>query len=300
MDFESWAEEELADIQSDLGLTRPRPNQSLFKYVSLDTEKSWNYFEQTFDELKLFGQSPQALNDPFELQPAIFNDIAPEKVRSLLGVSRLSEKFPKDGKLSSYLDRDSKFYTERSISYLTKFRENSRVISLCERYDSPLLWAHYANSYSGACIHFLGGKMQQRGGSIIGRVVYADQRPMYPLSLALVLSIGNLVSGRPSRAHRAETNKLLYFTKASDWAYEKEYRVVYNTNQVTNFSFNPDSLVSIILGPKMDQKIKDRVIDKVRTSALTGIPIYQAQVSTSNFSVQVDWSQPVNGRPPNQ
>ena len=293
MSFESWAEDELSDLQYDLGLVRPRPNQSLFKYVSLDTDKSWTYFEQTINDLKLFGQSPNSLNDPFELQPAIFNDIAVKNVPSILQISNVALRYGGvSSKVAELIDQDLEFYTERATTYLEKFRDNSRVIALCERYDSPLLWAHYANSYAGACINFLGGKMQTRGHGIIGKVNYADQRPMYPLSLALALSVGNLTVARSTRSLRSETNKLLYFTKASDWAYEKEYRIVYNTNQITNFTFNETSLVSIILGPRMPHEKQKDIIARVRKSSIPDTPVYGASVSTSNFSVQVDWSAP--------
>lgn len=293
MEFESWAENELSDLRSDLGLIAPRPNQSLFKYISLDTQTSLTYFDQTLNELKLFGQSPSSLNDPFELNPATFNDIAVKNVRSIWKLE--TSKRPPDSakRIAGLLDRNLDDYIERATNYLSKFRDSSRVISLSERYDSPLLWAHYANSYQGACIHFLGGKMQTRGGGIIAKVNYADQRPMYPLSLALALSVGNLALPRSTRAEKAETNKLLYFTKASDWSYEKEYRIVYNTSQVTNFTFNYSSIVSIILGPKMTIEKRNEIVGRVRNSAVPDTPIYEADVSPSNFSVQVNWSKPL-------
>lgn len=243
-------------------------------------------------ESKLYGATANSLNDPFELQPAAFNDIDFDDDSGLaqfLGIA--SSRLPETLK-----GREAGYYQERGRAQMDIQREQSRIISFSDRYDSPLLWAHYANSYRGACLHFIGGKlstMASRQGTT-GKVRYADQRPMYPLSLALNLSIGNLVVPRSTRSARAESNKITFFTKASDWSYEKEYRTVYDTRDMTNFEFSPRSFASIIVGPRMPPKDVNKLITLVDMSPYKRVPIRRAVISSSSFAVQIDWETRLN------
>lgn len=291
-EFENWVEGRLEEIESGIAVNSPTSHQSLFKYISLNGKKSWNYLEQTLGESKIYGTTSNALNDPFELQPAVFNDISAGTsmpIWSLLGIAE--SNLP-----PNFKDRDLEYYKERAHAQLDILREESRVISFSERYDSPLLWAHYANSYRGACLHFIGGRLMGRNSwsAIIGKVLYRDQRPLFPLSLPLKIAVARAAGAQKSDRRTAELNTAMFFTKASDWSYEKEYRAIYSTKDMTSFEFNPRSFATIIVGPNMPQEDVDRLLSIASSSSYEYIPIRKASISKSSFAVQVDWDDRLN------
>lgn len=124
----------------------------------------------------------------------------------------------------------------------------------------------------------------------MGYVSYSTHRPIFPLSLALSLSADR--EGHHNQeamaARRAEADKLYFFTKASDWAYENEIRIIYNVNVMNSVKFSPDGLASIIIGPKMDGEDQRKLRDIVSRSALSNIPIREARLSGNSFSVDID------------
>lgn len=47
MSFEDWTSGEIERLALDIYPRRPSPHQSIFKYVGLNTKKSWDLFERT-------------------------------------------------------------------------------------------------------------------------------------------------------------------------------------------------------------------------------------------------------------
>tara|TARA_R110002012_G_scaffold317487_1_gene533990 strand:+ start:55311 stop:56156 length:846 start_codon:yes stop_codon:yes gene_type:complete len=266
-------------------LTRPGDHHSAFKYVGLNTKTSWDYFERTLNQHELVGATANALNDPFELSPFIFDDLRADTVAAATGFNGLLLKLQKlpAGVEENFPDMAP--HRQVAEEYLARITRYSRVVSFCERSDSPLLWSHYAHSYQGACLHFVGRAFSHKSGKT-GFVTYSEQRPTYPLSLALRLS-------NPHRddswvVAEAESDKLIYFSKAREWAYENEIRSVYNANSQSSASFNPLGLISVIVGPRMASEDIDRVKRLVAASPLRALPIRRARLSTNSFSVEID------------
>jgi hypothetical protein len=99
--------------------------------------------------------------------------------------------------------------------------------------------------------------------------------------------------GRPgvpinaTRLTRAESEKILFFTKAEDWAYESEIRLVYDEAQLSSAIFREDSLVSIIIGPRFSSESRSRLKKLLEPSRYKTIPIRQARLSNTTFSVEI-------------
>ena len=181
-DFSDWASVELTRIANGTNLRRPSPNQSFYKYISLNTKTSWGHLERTLNECALIGSTVHSLNDPFEGRACIFDDLNTMRHGNwLLGGFTQN---PMAGQLVT----DEMLLNERremAMAYLAKQAESQRIVSFCERSDSPLLWSHYANNYQGACLHFLGRAFTYKR---LGYVGYTNTRPDYPLRLALELA----------------------------------------------------------------------------------------------------------------
>lgn len=63
-DFEIWARQEISRLQSGIHLRRPSDHQSLFKYISLNPEVSWDYLHKTLHNAELVGSAASSLDDP--------------------------------------------------------------------------------------------------------------------------------------------------------------------------------------------------------------------------------------------
>ncbi|MCL6699145.1 hypothetical protein LZ496_10185 [Sphingomonas sp. NSE70-1] len=289
MGFEDFTSAELELISSGVRLRRPSNHTSIFKYVGLNTKTSWDSLEATLNQLTLTGSTATSLNDPFELSPYIFDDLRPRIVAAALRDTGSLESL-RNGKF----EPDKKYgnldpYRTQAKDYLAKVERNSRIISFCERSDSPLLWSHYAHSYAGACLHFLGRAFRSSRAQM-GYVSYSKYRPTYPLSLALTLAANS--SGKPPissmELRRAESEKLYFFTKAADWEYETEVRIVYNTVRMKSVTFDEDGLAAIILGPRMSDENRERIRKIIGASKVPNLPVRDAKLSTNSFSVEID------------
>lgn len=102
------------------------------------------------------------------------------------------------------------------------------VLSLTERPDDMLMWAHYANSHRGYCLE-LDATIQPL--SLAYRVHYAEQRPVFRLF-------------DPDRVDII-TRTLLH--KADFWRHEREWRSGRPVNMGA-IDFPPTALKSVVLG----------------------------------------------------
>ena len=85
MSFEDWTSGEIERLALEVYPRRPSPNQSIFKYVGLNTKRSWDLFERLLKSSELVGSTFNSLNDPFELSPYQFDDLRPAAVASAVG-----------------------------------------------------------------------------------------------------------------------------------------------------------------------------------------------------------------------
>jgi hypothetical protein len=153
--FKRWATEEIVRIRTGMHLQGPSNYQSLFKYVNLNSELSWDYLRKTLYNAELIGSGATSLNDPFELNPYIFDDLQPGTIAKSVKPTDLS--FLDDRSPLPVTERfpDPEPFRERARSHLEQIFGRTRIVAFCERVDSSLLWSHYANSYKGACLHFV-------------------------------------------------------------------------------------------------------------------------------------------------
>lgn len=289
-DFESWTADEINRIQTGVNLKRPSDHQSMFKYISLNNESSWNNLGNTLCKQELIGSPADRLNDPFEQSPYIFDDLQPSTVATAVRHTT-----------SPFLERPARPlhevfpsmepYRHQARTFLESASAHYRIISFSERSDSGLLWSHYANGYQGACLHFLAKGLNARRGYTLGCVSYSKYRPAYPLSLALSLSSkpgGPDVPVNASTLRRAENEKLLFFTKSEDWSYESEMRVVYDSRKSSSAVFREDGLVAIITGPRFSDENLLRLTKLVEGSQCKNLPIRRARLSKTTFSVEIE------------
>jgi len=262
--------------------------QSIFKYVSLDSPRSWNYLRSTILDNKLIGSTNRQLNDPFELSPCQIDDLDERTIE------KCHQIFDEGGSILTVPQskgvgyKDLIHYRNRAKKIIAATIENSRIISFCNKVDSPLLWAHYANSHKGACLHFVGRAFNAEK-SRKGFVCYSRQRPSLPLSLPLRLRLGldNKMHHTELQKLETEIDRSFFFTKPEDWLYEGEYRVAYNARKQTHVQFEPTGLVEVILGDRMSTEDARQLKDIVESAPDKNLAVKQARISPRTFAVDV-------------
>lgn len=287
MDAESYFDAEITKLKNGVALRSPAPHQSLFKYVSLGARKqSWERLEKTLSGI-LTGSAATYLNDPFEIAPVVIDDLRRSTVDAAIGSHDLLHKL--QGTHPEAIDYEE--LRSEAHRYIAEVQKKNRIISFSTRYDSPLLWAHYADGYKGACLHFFSGHLLRYRVRNLYFVSYSSYRKLYPLSLALALSRKRDSSG----LRTAESDHLIYYQKAEEWAYEEEVRTIYDGEKhPEGIKIDIDKLASIIVGPKISDKNLKRLTDVVAASMVPNLAIFQAKISQSNFNIEVDFTNPLN------
>jgi len=181
---------------------------------------------------------PAELNDPSELTPrVILDDVSnslaqlrehgytKEDMINLLRQENLLQKLaprfkmirlPETAEQATAIIRSS-FYDETSklaqILNEMVLEVSSKVGLFCLslRYDSLPMWAHYANNAAGLVVEFAN----------LGEVFQGDDTGVLSQPLAVQYKREQISITFNTKSHEA-----LFFSKYSDWSYEKEVRVV--------------------------------------------------------------------------
>jgi hypothetical protein len=154
--------------------------------------------------------------------------------------------------------------------------EKQGVLCLSEVPDNLLMWAHYADSHRGFVLEMDGAHpyfdQREDEDDLLRRaapVVYVATRPQ-------------IQPYNPShREHSQRNTKAIFFTKGSEWEYEKEWRMVMPLERAADpvlglFQFPPDLVTGVIVGCRMPKEAHEALNalladdDRYRHVALRG------------------------------
>lgn len=147
------------------------------------------------------------------------------------------------------------------------------VLSMSTRFDSILMWSHYADNHKGFCVGFSETKMREsylfgKGGPVI----YGDEFPKID----------------PRNNKVSDKMFLQTFYKAKDWNYEKEYRLTKlffprEPNKADRIIIVPnDFIIEVIIGLKTPNEHKKEIIEICNRK---NIPIYQIEQVPFEFKL---------------
>jgi hypothetical protein len=277
----------------------PQPKTSIYRYVAMRNEQSWGHLENTLMQNQLPLTLASALNDPFEASPAIVNDTIRADLTDFMrrawqpgGI--LSQQNFKD-ELAPFTNADDpRFETPKLqdaflakiLSIALTWRKQCHVGSFTRRISSELQWSHYGDGYKGMAYHFVTEPRDGSGFRYLRSVQYSTQRP-----IILVSEIMNHLStafgtDEFTRAWLSFEQRS-FLTKSTEWAYEGEERVIRQNK--SKMTFLEKELVSIIVGPRFpkDDLIRLRSVIEKRPRP---IKIYRANISSTSYAIEVDWS----------
>ena len=160
------------------------------------------------------------------------------------------------------------------------------ILSLSKTWDNLLMWAHYAKEHTGFVLMLDGShKFFEGNESLLG---FAKPEPVqYKLE-------------RPSTTIEEVTMSEIFFTKGSDWQYEKEWRYLKflndadkrhempNTPPVELFRLLPKCVSGVILGGRSSQELKDTIVALRRDDPeFEHLQIQQAGASANHYRLGI-------------
>lgn len=96
-----------------------------------------------------------------------------------------------------------------------KLRQEVGALCLSERLDCPLMWSHYGGQHKGICL----------GYSISNASSVRPKKVDYGGSTTVsVRDVNEMLAGNTEAQERV--NNAVFFTKAVEWSYEKEWRIL--------------------------------------------------------------------------
>lgn len=218
--------------------------------------------------------SPLAFNDPFELTPRLekpTDDLLMEQLKALhliedyfqrVGIKRgqTSEESAHDYFANELPKRFEKLRTPESwrekmleLKWEIKgiFADSFRILCCSHRDDSILMWSHYADKHRGLVIEFEADEMI-RGVQLSDDALKVRYRSTPPTVPALDKDINSTERGM----------NLSVGTKALEWSYEEEVRLILTTEGEIgrivplDRPFEPSCIKRVIVGCNLEMPSK--------------------------------------------
>ncbi len=251
----------------------------LYKYRGVN-----DYTQAIFKRNELYFAAPSQFNDPFDSAfqvivegPAnqkVFEALAFELVKKKLPEFSMKEKLDAAQQIGAALIQ-TKAEEARLISIEKLAKDTNdkvRILSLSEKNDDILMWSHYADSHKGICLEF-----DTSPASFLNDaqpVTYDDTFP--------ALNLLDIVVDEDLR----KTAPWL-LTKARQWEYEREWRVLDFDGGSGVKSFPPTCLTGVILGCRITDEDRERVLSWILARG-GGIAVSQASEVPGQFRISAE------------
>lgn len=258
--------------------------QLLFHYQPFDVSR----IEHTLVQDRIYFSKPSAFNDPWDCRPAFSKrllDDAKIYERHVEYFSDLGHRVlrlpPEEvGRRARRLSEDRAFMLQQvdelTHGIQTAIEEKYRVYCLSTRNDSILMWGHYARNHTGVCFGF------RTSTEAFCGALSVEYSPSYPA------------------IDMTDDDEMLFVrqtlcTKAQDWSYENEFRLVAKEGESEGFvtveggflNVGTDALERVIVGCLMSPDNVDQVLRMARTRAKP-VPVYRACRVAEFYNVSLE------------
>lgn len=197
----------------------------IYKYIPI----SWKHITAAVNN-QLWMSAPADFNDPFDCNHPINKEMSNQErvdiTSSLCGIDT--------SELSAYPNGQETLVNE-GIKYMSDKFSRAGICCFSERWDSILMWSHYADKHRGICLGY-------NSRDLIGKVGYVFEK-IRPEKSSPSLDFKNM----GTEEGQEEFINNVIFTKASDWAYEEEWRLVV-FDKGRQLIESPMQLQSVIFG----------------------------------------------------
>jgi hypothetical protein len=252
----------------------------LYHYEKLNAD----YLSTTLRDQKIHCSNPANLNDPWDCRPWLDSRSLqdPEVLQKVVAWFHRPAKQPLrpdlkqrwEARLRNDPKEQAKFMDGQSKA-IQRMVSKRRIYCLTPDPDSTLMWSHYAENHRGICLEF------GVDNPLFIRALQVLYREQYPLWIP-----------HEFEAQQERTVEMI-LTKAEDWGYEKEFRLisvpnapVSNTLRVQDdyFSLPSGALKSVIAGCQADY---DAVKAIVKTH-VPDLPVKRAVREPNRYRLKIE------------
>ena len=233
-------------------IVKPHIPKKLFKYGSFQSE----YWKQTIYKAEIFLSPAKVFNDPFDCR-ANFN------YEKAIAVGKFRDEL-----IRQFGESGTKKLSEDMVEKVIEgMREDVFVFCFSEIWNSLLMWAHYANNYNGYCIEYDMGQVRDYLTHNLYPVLYEKD---------YIDITNNLIN------INRNTGLICNLTKAEEWSYEKEWRIVEYRDHPFFFR---KALKAIYLGMNCVKEDRDGVIKWAKTN---NKKVYMIKISKLKYELEAE------------
>lgn len=225
----------------------------LYRFCKIDP-----YTISALSQNYLWFSNPTSFNDPFDCNLAI--DPTGDVDDWMPLISSIQRQRHSEDTSERIEQRARQFLTvcpvyndkTRAIRVLkevvSEVRQKIGVCCFSSRYDSILLWSHYADSHRGICVEYDSDALALNDMYQTLPVIYAESHPNMSIARKTVQELATV----------------FVTAKSIEWAYEKEYRIVSGHKGIRQY--DPRSLTSITFGCRALKRDVESVLRALETS----------------------------------
>lgn len=240
---------------------------------------------------KLYFSDPKTFNDPLDCSPGIHMDVEKKSLEKLF-LKLLADRLGREKALKAlnsqrYLSTEPQTVEEQERWYVAGLGnaifneiigEMSKfgVLSLARRWDSVLMWSHYADQHKGICIEY----------STVDHMCKEMGMDIQPVSYAKsgVIKMTDILNWKlhNSDHSRQKIKDTFFFAKASPWRYEKEWRVVTPSSGLRS---SPFIIKAIYFGCRCEPAVVTSIV-KLLCPDSRGIAFYEVYTTSDVFKLR--------------
>lgn len=260
------------------------------------TDYFWPTITDLLSEHRLFLNSRTKFNDPYDSRPIIDDDLSTSSLRQYTDEMLANPLNPRrsPSQMLRLLEMKAAGRTTlrkgsiRNIKSSVRasadeFLDSAGLLSFSLTAEHPLLWGHYAASFSGVCAVFKRGHAVESALSICANVVYVPKPPHLQLSLFHTMATARIANQK----HDDLANEIFFRSflhKSDDWRYEQEARIFYPFHALKHMPFEPGELSGFILGPKSSLSLEEKLKKEIRARK-PSTALYKASLSQREYRV---------------
>ncbi len=221
----------------------------IYKYTSIKSGSS------LLENSTLNFNSPLNFNDPFDCHPLLVK-ISDEYIYNVLNASEYKNHLNREGFTKSpiYLNFIKDFSRTQAIEVETKILPNVKVSCFSERGDNLLMWSHYSQNHTGICFEF----------DTTNMITFLAKYSNIKVLAGVFLKV-NYNHERKNYVFQSakDTLPLIMWlkTKAIDWEYEKEIRLIFLRCELDQINIPTNIVRRVLLGSKVSPKDEQRIVE---------------------------------------
>jgi hypothetical protein len=252
--------------------------QFFYRYRHLEGDhREWT--KQILTESLLYFTSPTDLNDPFDCKvrykPVSRAALEQQYASSLRNVYPALDGAQIAKMVATHSPRWNPHAFAVDMTQRMQEKANTAgMLCLSATDRNILLWSHYAAGHKGICLKFRPMSLFENALP----VRYARDCPEIPV-------VPTDPSDRIGRAW--EQMEAFLFTKALDWAYEQEWRLLDVDDGRGNKEYPEECLAGVVFGASMTKEDKAEVAGWLR-GRKSPVQLYQASIVPGAYSLTVE------------